>query len=37
MKLIPKLLRSIHYPMQLVSLNLDTLGRIYDFLPGTPA
>jgi hypothetical protein len=30
MKLVPKLLWSVHYPMQLVSLNLDTLGRIYD-------
>jgi hypothetical protein len=30
MKLIPELLRAVHYPMQLVSLNLDTLGRIYD-------
>jgi hypothetical protein len=30
MKLIPELLHSVNYPMQLVSLNLDTLGRSYD-------
>jgi hypothetical protein len=30
MKLVPELLRAVHYPMQLVSLNLDTLGIIYD-------
>jgi hypothetical protein len=30
MKLVPELLRAFQYPMQLVSLNLDTLGIIYD-------
>jgi hypothetical protein len=30
MKLVPEILCFVHYPMQLVSLNLDTLGRSYD-------
>jgi hypothetical protein len=30
MKLVPEILQTVHYPMQLVSLNLDTLGRSYD-------
>jgi hypothetical protein len=30
MKLVPKILQNVHYPMQLVSLKLDTLGIIYD-------
>jgi hypothetical protein len=31
MKLIPKILQTIHYPMKPIPLNLDTLGRIYEF------
>jgi hypothetical protein len=30
MKLAPKILQTFHDPMQLVPLNLDTLGRSYD-------
>jgi hypothetical protein len=30
MKLVPKLLQTVHNAMQLVSLNLNTLGRSYD-------
>jgi hypothetical protein len=32
MKLVPDIILIFHYPMQPVSLNLDTLGRRYDFL-----
>jgi hypothetical protein len=31
MKLTPEILQIVHDPMKLVPLNLDTLGRIYDF------
>jgi hypothetical protein len=30
MKLAPKILQTVHDPMQLVPPNLDTLGRSYD-------
>jgi hypothetical protein len=30
MKLAPKILQTVHNPMQLVPHNLDTLGRSYD-------
>jgi hypothetical protein len=30
MKLTPKLIQTVHDPMQPVPLNLDTLGRSYD-------
>ena len=30
MKLEPKILQTVHNPMKLVPLNLDTLGRSYD-------
>jgi hypothetical protein len=30
MKLIPKILQTVHDPMQLVPLNLDTLSISYD-------
>jgi hypothetical protein len=30
MKLVPEILPTVHYPMQIVSLKLDTLGIIYD-------
>jgi hypothetical protein len=31
MKIVPQILQIVHYPMQLVSLNLDNRGIIYDF------
>jgi hypothetical protein len=30
MKLVPEILQTVHDPMKLVPLNLDTLGRSYD-------
>jgi hypothetical protein len=30
MKIVPEILQTIHYPMQLVSVNFDTLGRSDD-------
>jgi hypothetical protein len=30
MKRVPEILQNVHYPMQLVSLNLYTLGISYD-------
>jgi hypothetical protein len=30
MKLVPEIKNIVHYPMQQVPLNLDTLGRSYD-------
>jgi hypothetical protein len=30
MKFVPETLQIVHYPMKLVSLNLDTLGIRYD-------
>jgi hypothetical protein len=30
MKLAPKIVKTVHDPMQPVPLNLDTLGRSYD-------
>jgi hypothetical protein len=34
MKLTPKILQTVHDPMQPVPLNLDTLGRSYDCFTG---
>ena len=32
LKLVLEILQTVHYPMKLVSLNLDTLGKMYDCL-----